>query len=182
MEIIETPIKDLVIIKPRVFEDARGFFCETYNEERYQAAGIKQHFVQDNQSKSSYGVIRGLHFQLAPYSQAKLVSVSVGAVWDVAVDLRRNSSTFGQWYGVELTAENHLQFLIPQGFAHGFSVLSETALFTYKCDNLYHPEVDGGLMFNDPDLNIDWKIPVDKAIISDKDMKHPLLKDLKVNF
>ena len=182
MEIIETPIKDLVIIKPRVFEDARGFFCETYNEERYQAAGIKQHFVQDNQSKSSYGVIRGLHFQLAPYSQAKLVSVSVGAVWDVAVDLRRNSPTFGQWYGVELTAENHLQFLIPQGFAHGFSVLSETALFTYKCDNLYHPEVDGGLMFNDPDLNIDWKIPVDKAIVSDKDMKYPLLKDLKVNF
>ena len=182
MEIIETPIKDLVIIKPRVFEDARGFFCETYNEERYQAAGIKQHFVQDNQSKSSYGVIRGLHFQLAPYSQAKLVSVSVGAVWDVAVDLRRNSPTFGQWYGVELTAENHLQFLIPQGFAHGFSVLSETALFTYKCDNLYHPEVDGGLMFNDPDLNIDWKIPVDKAIVSDKDMKHPFLKDLKVNF
>ncbi len=182
MEIIETPIKDLVIIKPRVFEDARGFFCETYNEERYQAAGIKQHFVQDNQSKSSYGVIRGLHFQLAPYSQAKLVSVSIGSVWDVAVDLRRNSPTFGQWYGVELTAENHLQFLIPQGFAHGFSVLSETALFTYKCDNLYHPEVDGGLMFNDPDLNIDWKIPVDKAIISDKDMKHPFLKDLKVNF
>ncbi|MDD3479779.1 MAG: dTDP-4-dehydrorhamnose 3,5-epimerase [Paludibacteraceae bacterium] len=182
MEIIETPIKDLVIIKPRVFEDARGFFCETYNEERYQAAGIKQHFVQDNQSKSSYGVIRGLHFQLAPYSQAKLVSVSIGSVWDVAVDLRRNSPTFGQWYGVELTAENHLQFLIPQGFAHGFSVLSETALFTYKCDNLYHPEVDGGLMFNDPDLNIDWKIPVDKAIVSDKDMKHPFLKDLKVNF
>ena len=182
MEIIETPIKDLVIIKPRVFEDARGFFCETYNEERYQAVGIKQHFVQDNQSKSSYGVVRGLHFQLAPYSQAKLVSVSIGSVWDVAVDLRRNSPTFGQWYGVELTAENHLQFLIPQGFAHGFSVLSETALFTYKCDNLYHPEVDGGLMFNDPDLNIDWKIPVDKAIISDKDMKHPFLKDLKVNF
>ena len=182
MEIIETPIKDLVIIKPRVFEDARGFFCETYNEERYQAAGIKQHFVQDNQSKSSYGVVRGLHFQLAPFSQAKLVSVSIGSVWDVAVDLRRNSPTFGQWYGVELTAENHLQFLIPQGFAHGFSVLSETALFTYKCDNLYHPEVDGGLMFNDPDLNIDWKIPVDKAIISDKDMKHPLLKGLKVNF
>jgi dTDP-4-dehydrorhamnose 3,5-epimerase len=182
MEIIETPIKDLVIIKPRVFEDARGFFCETYNEERYQAVGIKQHFVQDNQSKSSYGVIRGLHFQLAPYSQAKLVSVSIGSVWDVAVDLRRNSPTYGQWYGVELTAENHLQFLIPQGFAHGFSVLSETALFTYKCDNLYHPEVDGGLMFNDPDLNIDWKIPVDKAIISDKDMKHPFLKDLKVNF
>lgn len=182
MEIIETPIKDLVIIKPRVFEDARGFFCETYNEERYHAAGIKQHFVQDNQSKSSYGVVRGLHFQLAPYSQAKLVSVTVGAVWDVAVDLRQSSPTYGQWYGVELTADNHLQYLIPQGFAHGFSVLSETAIFTYKCDNLYHPEVDGGLMFNDPDLNIDWKIPLDKALVSEKDMKHPLLKDLKVNF
>jgi len=182
MEIIETPIKDLVIIKPRVFADARGFFCETYNEERYHAAGIKQHFVQDNQSKSSYGVVRGLHFQLAPYSQAKLVSVTVGAVWDVAVDLRQSSPTYGQWYGVELTADNHLQYLIPQGFAHGFSVLSETAIFTYKCDNLYHPEVDGGLMFNDPDLNIDWKIPLDKALVSEKDMKHPLLKDLKVNF
>jgi len=182
MEIIETPIKDLVIIKPRVFADARGFFCETYNEERYHAAGIKQHFVQDNQSKSSYGVVRGLHFQLAPYSQAKLVSVTVGAVWDVAVDLRQSSPTYGQWYGVELTADNHLQYLIPQGFAHGFSVLSETAIFTYKCDNLYHPEVDGGLMFNDLDLNIDWKIPLDKALVSEKDMKHPLLKDLKVNF
>ena len=182
MEIIKTPIQDLVIIKPRVFEDERGFFCETYNEERYHAAGITQHFVQDNQSKSSYGVVRGLHFQLAPYSQAKLVSVTVGSVWDVAVDLRHNSPTFGQWYGVELTADNHLQYLIPRGFAHGFSVLSETATFTYKCDNLYHPEVDGGIMFNDPTLHIDWKIPVDQAIISDKDLKHPLLKDVILNF
>lgn len=182
MELIETPIKDLIIIKPRVFEDARGFFCETYNEERYHAAGIKQRFVQDNQSKSSYGVVRGLHFQLNPYSQSKLVSVTVGRVWDVAVDLRANSPTFGQWYGVELSDENHLQYLIPRGFAHGFSVLSETAIFTYKCDNLYHPEVDSGIMFNDPDLNIDWKIPMDKAIISEKDTKHPLLKNAKLNF
>ena len=177
MEIIETPIKDLVIIKPRVFEDARGFFCETYNEERYQAAGIKQHFVQDNQSKSSYGVIRGLHFQLAPYSQAKLVSVSIGSVWDVAVDLRRNSPTFGQWYGVELTAENHLQFLIPQGFAHGFSVLSEMAVFSYKCDDFYNPSLERGIMFNDPALAIDWKIPEKDIILSEKDKKNPTLKN-----
>lgn len=182
MELIETPIKDLIIIKPRVFEDTRGFFCETYNAERYKAAGIQQHFVQDNQSKSSYGVVRGLHFQSAPYSQSKLVSVTIGAVWDVAVDLRASSPTFGQWYGVELTEENHLQYLIPRGFAHGFSVLSPTAIFTYKCDNLYHPEADGGIMFNDPDLDIDWKIPMDKAIISEKDTKHPLLKDVMLNF
>lgn len=182
MEIIETPIRDLVIIKPRVFEDARGFFCETYNAERYHAMGIHQNFVQDNQSKSTYGVVRGLHFQLQPYSQAKLVSVTVGAVWDVAVDLRHDSPTFGQWYGVELSAENHLQYLIPQGFAHGFSVLSPTAIFTYKCDNLYHPELEGGLLFNDPDLGIDWKIPADSIILSDKDTRHPRLKDLKTNF
>ena len=182
MEIIKTNIEGLLVIQPRVFADARGFFFESYNEKMYRENGIDIRFCQDNQSKSGYGVIRGLHYQLNPHSQSKLVSVIRGAVWDVAVDLRKNSPTFGQWYGVELTEDNHTQFLIPQGFAHGFSVLSETALFTYKCDNLYHPEVDGGLMFNDPDLNIDWKIPVDKAIISDKDMKHPLLKDLKVNF
>ncbi len=182
MEIIETPIKDLLIIKPRVFEDARGFFCETYNAERYHAAGITQNFVQDNMSKSSYGVVRGLHFQRAPHSQAKLVSVSVGRVWDVAVDLRASSPTFGQWYGVELTDANHLQFLIPRGFAHGFSVLSETALFTYKCDNLYAPQADGGILYNDPDLAIDWKIPAEKMLLSEKDTKHPLLKNAELNF
>src|SRR5574344_226608 len=182
MEIIETPIKDLVIIKPRVFADARGFFFETYNAERYHEAGIVQDFLQDNQSKSTYGVVRGLHFQRTPYSQSKLVSVTVGKVWDVAVDLRADSPTYGKWYGVELTDENHLQFLIPRGFAHGFSVLSETAIFTYKCDNLYHPDADGGVLYNDPDLGIDWKIPLDKAIISEKDTKHPLLKDVMLNF
>ena len=159
MEILTTPIKDLLIIQPRVFSDARGYFCETYNEQRYAEAGITAHFVQDNQSKSSYGVVRGLHFQHNPHCQAKLVSVTVGKVWDVAVDLRKDSPTFGQWFGVELSAENHRQFFIPRGFAHGFSVLSETAVFTYKCDNLYHPESEGGILFNDPDLNIDWKIP-----------------------
>ena len=132
MEIIKTPIQDLIIIKPRVFEDARGFFCETYNEKNYREAGINLAFCQDNQSKSSYGVIRGLHYQLNPQSQSKLVSVVQGAVWDVAVDLRADSATYGQWYGVELTAENHLQFLVPQGFAQGFSVLSETAVFSYS--------------------------------------------------
>jgi len=182
MEIIKTPIKDLVVIKPRVFSDARGFFFETYNEERYREAGITQQFVQDNMSKSSYGVVRGLHFQKPPYSQAKLVQVIEGAVLDVAVDLRSDSATYGQWHAVELTAENHLQFLIPRGFAHGFAVLSETAIFTYKCDNLYHPESEGGIIYNDPTLNIDWGIPADKALISEKDTKHPLFKDLEKIF
>lgn len=182
MELIATPIKDLLIIKPRVFADARGYFLETYNAERYHEAGIAQNFLQDNMSKSTYGVVRGLHFQRSPYSQSKLVSVTVGRVWDVAVDLRKGSPTYGQWHGVELTDENHLQFLIPRGFAHGFSVLSETAIFTYKCDNLYHPEADGGIMFNDPDLAIDWKIPAEKMLLSDKDTKHPLLREAKIEF
>lgn len=182
MEIIKTPIKDLVVIKPRVFADARGVFFETYNEERYREAGITQQFVQDNMSKSSYGVVRGLHFQRPPYSQAKLVQVIEGAVLDVAVDLRSDSETYGQWYAVELTAENHLQFLIPRGFAHGFAVLSETAIFSYKCDNFYHPEADGGVIYNDPTLNIDWGIPADKIVLSEKDTKHPLLKDLGTIF
>ncbi len=182
MEIIKTPIPDLLIIKPRVYGDPRGFFCETYNEKTYLEAGIDLRFCQDNQSKSTYGVIRGLHYQLNPLSQSKLVSAAVGSVWDVAVDLRKNSPTFGQWFGVELTEENHLQFLIPQGFAHGFSVLSETALFTYKCDNFYSPTLERGIMYNDSDLAIDWKIPADKAIISEKDTKHPLFKDADKNF
>jgi dTDP-4-dehydrorhamnose 3,5-epimerase len=182
MEIIETPISGLFIIKPRVFADARGFFYETYNEKNYLEAGIELHFCQDNLSKSSYGVIRGLHYQLNPQSQSKLVSVVQGAVWDVAVDLRAASPTFGQWYGVELTEENHLQFLIPQGFAHGFSVISETAVFSYKCDNFYSPTLERGIMYNDPALAIDWKIPADKAVISDKDMKHRLFADADMNF
>jgi dTDP-4-dehydrorhamnose 3,5-epimerase len=182
MEIIKTPIQDLVIIKPRVFADARGFFFESYNETKYLEAGINHHFCQDNQSKSTYGVIRGLHYQLNPQSQSKLVSVVLGSVWDVAVDLRMDSPTFGQWYGVELTEENHLQFLIPQGFAHGFSVLSETALFTYKCDNFYNPTLERGIIYNDSALAIDWKIPDDKAIISDKDMKHPIFMNADMNF
>lgn len=182
MEIIKTPIQDLIIIRPRVFEDARGFFFESYSEIKYNEAGINIKFCQDNQSKSSYGVIRGLHYQLNPHSQSKLVSVIKGAVWDVAVDLRASSPTFGQWYGVELTEENHLQFLVPQGFAHGFSVLSETAIFSYKCDDFYNPALERGIMYNDPALNIDWKIPTGKAIISDKDTKHPLFIHAEKNF
>ena len=182
MDILKTTIPDLLIIKPRVFLDARGFFCETYNEKDYSDAGINLHFCQDNQSKSSYGVIRGLHYQLNPQSQSKLVSVVQGAVWDVAVDLRASSPTFGQWFGVELSEENHNQFLIPQGFAHGFSVLTETAVFSYKCDNFYSPTLERGIMYNDPALAIDWKIPADKAVISDKDLKHRLFIDADKNF
>lgn len=182
MEIIKTPIQDLLILKPRVFEDKRGFFCETYNEKTFQEAGINIHFCQDNQSKSSYGVVRGLHYQLAPHSQSKLVSVVQGKVWDVAVDLRKDSPTFGQWYGVELSLENHIQFLIPKGFAHGFSVLSETAVFSYKCDDYYNPAAERGILFNDPALNIDWKVPANEAIVSEKDLNHPLFSKAEMNF
>lgn len=182
MEIIKTNIEGLLVIQPRVFADARGFFFESYNEKMYRENGIDIRFCQDNQSKSGYGVIRGLHYQLNPHSQSKLVSVIRGAVWDVAVDLRKNSPTFGQWYGVELTEDNHTQFLIPQGFAHGFSVLSEMAVFSYKCDDFYNPTIERGIMFNDPALAIDWKIPAGKEIISDKDMKHPLFADAEMNF
>jgi len=178
MEIIKTPIEGLLIIEPRVFQDARGFFEETYNEQRYRDAGIDVRFVQDNLSASCYGVVRGLHFQRPPFCQAKLVSCIVGSVLDVAVDLRKDSPTFGQHVAVEINDKNHRQFFIPKGFAHGFSVLSDYALFSYKCDELYHPEADGGILLSDPALNIDWLIPADKRIISDKDTRHPLLKDL----
>lgn len=178
MNIITTPIEGLLVIEPKVFTDARGYFVETYNEQRYQEAGITARFVQDNQSCSSYGVVRGLHFQRPPYSQAKLVCCTRGRVLDVAVDLRKDSPTYGQWYSVELNENNHRQFFIPRGFAHGFSVLSETAIFTYKCDNMYHPEADGGIQLYDPALAIDWQIPADRMILSDKDRRHPTLAQL----
>lgn len=178
MNVIKTPIEGLLIIEPRVFHDARGYFVETYNEQRYREAGVDAMFVQDNQSCSTYGVVRGLHFQKPPYTQAKLVSCTKGRVLDVAVDLRKESPTYGKWYAVELSEENHCQFYIPRGFAHGFSVLSEQAVFTYKCDNLYHPEAEGGLLLSDPDVAIDWQVPEDKRVISEKDTKHPLFKDL----
>ena len=182
MNIIKTPIEGLLILEPRVFSDARGYFVETYNEERYRAAGINAQFVQDNQSCSSYGVVRGLHFQKPPYSQAKLVCCTVGRVLDVAVDLRAGSPTFGKWFSVELTEENKRQFFIPRGFAHGFSVLSEQAIFTYKCDNLYHPESEGGILLSDKDLAIDWQIPEELRIISEKDKKHPRMAEFHSPF
>ena len=178
MKVEKTPIEGLLVIEPDVFLDSRGFFLETYNAERYKAAGITADFLQDNMSASQYGVVRGLHFQLPPYTQAKLVQCIEGAVLDVAVDLRKKSPTFGQHFSVELTAENHRQFFIPRGFAHGFSVLSTHALFSYKCDNLYHPEADGGILLTDPELHIDWHIPADMMILSEKDKRHPRLQEI----
>lgn len=182
MEIIKTPIPDLLIIKPKIFEDSRGYFYEVYNEKRYNEVGITYHFCQDNQSKSTYGVLRGLHYQLSPASQSKLVYVIEGKVWDVAVDLRSTSPTFKQWYGIELSAENHLQFLIPKGFAHGYAVLSEMAIFAYKCDEFYNPSLERGIIYNDPILAIDWRIPAEKMIISEKDSKHPFFDHAEFNF
>ncbi len=181
MTIQTTPIEGLLVIEPQVFRDTRGFFCETYNERRYSEAGINVHFVQDNMSQSQYGVVRGLHFQKGEYAQAKLVQCIEGKVLDVAVDLREGSKTYGQWFSVMLTSENHLQFFIPRGFAHGFSVLSEQALFSYKCDNFYNPQAEGGLLLTDPALNIDWQIPQDRMILSEKDKKHPCLAQLTPN-
>ena len=182
MNIRKTEIEGLLVIEPQMFKDARGWFMETYNEQRYREAGIDVRFVQDNQSCSCYGVVRGLHFQRPPYTQAKLVSCTHGRVFDVAVDIRKGSPTYGQWYGVELSEENHLQFFIPHGFAHGFSVLSEQAVFSYKCDNFYHPASDSGILLSDPALAIDWQIPEADRILSEKDTKHPLLKDLENPF
>ncbi|MCT4590921.1 MAG: dTDP-4-dehydrorhamnose 3,5-epimerase [Carboxylicivirga sp.] len=182
MEIIKTDIPNLLIVKPEVFADPRGYFQESYSEKRYKKAGITASFIQDNISKSTYGVIRGLHYQLAPYSQSKLVHVLEGTVLDVAVDLRKNSPTFGQHYAVELSSENKLQFYIPQGFAHGFSVLSETAIFCYKCDNYYSQEAERGIAYNDAQLNIDWKVPTEKRIISSKDSILPAFKEAEHNF
>ena len=177
MPFITTPIDGVIIFEPKVFHDDRGYFFESYNERLFAQNGINAKFVQDNQSKSSYGVIRGLHFQKGEHAQAKLVRVLSGKVLDVAVDLREGSKTFGRHVATELSAENNLSLFIPRGFAHGFSVLSETAVFSYKCDNLYCKEAEGGLDLTDPDLAIDWKIPVEKAILSEKDKHHPRFKE-----
>ena len=177
MPFITTPIDGVIIFEPKVFHDDRGYFFESYNERLFAQNGINAKFVQDNQSKSSYGVIRGLHFQKGEHAQAKLVRVLSGKVLDVAVDLREGSKTFGQHVATELSAENNLSLFIPRGFAHGFSVLSETAVFSYKCDNLYCKEAEGGLDLTDPDLAIDWRIPFDKAILSEKDKHHPRFKE-----
>lgn len=177
MEIIKTNIEGVVIIEPRIFKDDRGYFFESFSQREFEEKVCKTTFVQDNESKSNYGVLRGLHFQKPPFAQSKLVRVIKGAVLDVAVDIRKGSPTFGQYVSVELTGENHRQFFIPRGFAHGFSVLSEEVIFQYKCDNFYSPQSEGAIAWNDPDLNIDWRIPAEKVVLSEKDSKHPRLKD-----
>ena len=182
MNVIETEIPGVVIIEPRIFEDARGYFFESFSQKEFNEKVANITFVQDNESKSSYGVMRGLHYQKPPYTQSKLVRVVKGSVLDVAVDVRKGSPTYGKHVAVELTADNHRQFFIPQGFAHGFVVLSEEAIFQYKCDNFYAPQSEGGISILDESLGIDWKIPMDKAILSDKDKKHPKLADVPVDF
>ena len=181
MNIIKTDIEGVCIIEPRVFGDARGYFFESYNRRDFaQVAEVE--FVQDNESRSCYGVVRGLHFQRPPYAQAKLVRVVEGTVLDVAVDLRAGSPTYGRHVAVELSAENHRQFFLPRGMAHGFAVLSPSAVFQYKCDNFYHPEAEGALAWDDPTLAIDWHLPADQVILSDKDRHHPQFKDFITPF
>ena len=177
MEVIKTDIDGVVIIEPNVFGDHRGYFFESFSEKKFTSQVREVKFVQDNESKSCYGVLRGLHFQKPPHAQSKLVRVVKGAVLDVAVDIRKGSPTFGQHVAVELTEDNHRQFFVPKGFAHGFAVLSEEAVFQYKCDNYYAPQSEGAVLWNDPDLGIDWGIPEAKVLLSEKDTKHPLLKD-----
>ena len=182
MDVIKTNIEGVVIIEPRIFKDARGYFFESFSQREFEEKVGKIQFVQDNESMSSYGVMRGLHFQRPPFTQSKPVRVIRGAVLDVAVDIRKNSPTYGKHVAVELTEDNHRQFFVPRGFAHGFAVLSDEAIFQYKCDNFYAPQADGGISILDGDLGIDWHIPMDKAILSEKDTKHPLLKDFDSPF
>ena len=177
MEVIKTKIDGVVIIEPRLFRDDRGYFFESFSQRDFQEKVCRTVFVQDNESKSSYGVLRGLHFQKPPHAQSKLVRVIKGAVLDVAVDIRRGSPTFGQHVAVELSEENHHQFFIPRGFAHGFSVLTDEVIFQYKCDNFYAPQSEGALAWDDPDLGIDWRIPTDKVLLSEKDRHHSRLRD-----
>lgn len=178
MKIKETHIPGLLVVEPQVYGDSRGYFFESFNAAKFaEQTGIDTQFVQDNESRSSYGVVRGLHMQLPPHAQAKLVRVVEGRVLDVAVDLRKDSPTFGKHFAIELTGENHLQVYIPKGFAHGFSVLSETAVFQYKCDGYYAPASEVAIAWNDPDLAIDWKLPIEAVVLSDKDRNHPSLKE-----
>ena len=179
MNIIKTYIEGLIIVEPRVFGDSRGYFFETWKKETYAEVGINCDFVQDNESKSSYGVLRGLHWQAAPYTQAKLVRVVSGSVLDVAVDIRKNSPTFGKYEAIELSGDNKRQFFIPRGFAHGFAVLSKEAVFVYKCDNIYMPSAERGMRFDDPALGIDWQIKPDCWNLSEKDKKHPMFADIE---
>ena len=178
MEVLKTLIDGVVIIEPRLFKDGRGYFFESFNQKEFEEKVCKTTVVHDNESKSSYGVIRGLHFQKSPFGQSKLVRVVKGAVLDVAVDIRKGSPTFGQHVSVELTEDNHRQFFIPRGFAHGFSVLSDEVIFQYKCDNFYAFQYEGGIAWDDPDLGIDWRIPVNRVLLSGKDRLYPVLKDV----
>lgn len=178
MNIIETNIEGVIIIEPRLFEDERGYFFESFNQKEFQEKVCKTTFIQDNESKSSYGVIRGLHFQKPPFAQSKLVRVVKGSVLDVAVDIRKGSPTFGQHVAVELTEDNHRQFFIPRGFAHGFSVLSKEVISQYKCDNFYAPQSEGAIAWDDPDLGIDWQISIDEILLSEKDKSHPKLAEI----
>ncbi|MBR5891204.1 MAG: dTDP-4-dehydrorhamnose 3,5-epimerase [Bacteroidaceae bacterium] len=182
MEVIKTALEGVVIIEPRIFKDARGYFFESFSQKEFNEKVMPIDFVQDNESMSSYGVMRGLHYQRMPYTQSKLVRCVKGTVLDVAVDIRKGSPTFGQHVAVELTEENHRQLFIPRGFAHGFAVLSDVAVFQYKCDNFYAPQADAGIQLLDEALGIDWKIPTAEAILSEKDLKHPLLKDAVLDF
>ena len=182
MNVIQTEIQGVVIIEPRIFGDSRGYFFESFSEKNFKEQVADVDFVQDNESKSCYGVVRGLHFQKPPYGQAKLVRVVKGRVLDVAVDLRKGSPTYGKYVAVELSEDNHRQFFVPRGFAHGFAVLSEEAIFQYKCDNYYAPQAEGALAWDDPDVAIDWGVPAESVILSEKDSKHPRLKDLDSPF
>jgi len=182
MEVIKTELEGVVIIEPRIFTDARGYFFESFSQKEFEEKVRPICFVQDNESRSSYGVMRGLHFQRPPFTQSKLVRCVRGAVLDVAVDIRKGSPTYGKSVAVELTEDNHRQFFIPRGFAHGFSVLSEEAVFQYKCDNFYAPQADGGISIQDQSLGIDWRIPAERALLSEKDLKHPALCDFDSPF
>jgi dTDP-4-dehydrorhamnose 3,5-epimerase len=182
MKVTTNHISGLVVIEPKVFEDARGYFYESYNQKSFESVGITNHFVQDNQSKSNKGVLRGLHYQLEPFAQAKLVRVISGSVYDVAVDIRKGSPTFGQWFGEVLSAENKKQMFIPRGFAHGFLVLEDNTEFFYKCDNFYSKEHDRGIKFDDPAIGINWNFPIIDLILSDKDKNALLLKEAEYNF
>ena len=182
MEVIKTDIEGLVIIEPKVFKDARGYFFESFSQREFEEKVRKVNFVQDNESMSSYGVMRGLHFQRPPYTQSKLVRCVKGRVLDVAVDIRKGSPTYGKHVAVELSEDNHRQFFVPRGFAHGFAVLSDVAIFQYKCDNFYAPQADGGISIKDDTLGIDWQIPMDQALLSEKDINHLCLKDFDSPF
>lgn len=182
MEIIQTALDGVVIIEPRIFKDSRGYFFESFSQLEFDEKVRPIQFVQDNESMSTYGVIRGLHYQRMPYTQSKLVRCVKGAVLDVTVDIREGSPTFGQHVAVELTEENHRQLFIPRGFAHGFAVLSDVAVFQYKCDNFYHPEADAGIQPMDEELGIDWRIPIEQAILSEKDLRHAKLRDAVLDF